>query len=258
MSQTNSQNIVIAGYPKSGTTWLVRLVAELLKCPVYGEWNYNLTTFATEGLDKNSSFKCYKSHQKASVLLKDNRIQKILFIVRNPLDIVISGANFFNFNKLNVLYRLVRKFKAARYLYNKVYTPNKSNRQSLMIDALLNGSDHIEWLHCNWQNYTEDMLATNVFYVTYESLHQNPLATYKKISLFLNLDLSENEIKTVVENQSFSKKKEAFKKEGELEKLNHMRVGKTNQWPSVLSKKQTNQILNNLNETMYKFSYTDI
>ena len=29
-------NIVIAGYPKSGNTWLTRLVAEVLKCPVVG------------------------------------------------------------------------------------------------------------------------------------------------------------------------------------------------------------------------------
>ena len=37
----SKKNIIIVGYPKSGTSWLSRLVAELIQCEFLGDWGYD-------------------------------------------------------------------------------------------------------------------------------------------------------------------------------------------------------------------------
>jgi hypothetical protein len=42
-------DVVVAGYPKSGTTWVVQLVAELIGGPVVGFWDSGHDEIAREG-----------------------------------------------------------------------------------------------------------------------------------------------------------------------------------------------------------------
>ena len=56
--------IIVCGYPKSGNTWLTRLVAEIIMSPVVGFWMYPLhNEVAIEGLDRKSDYMCFKAHQ---------------------------------------------------------------------------------------------------------------------------------------------------------------------------------------------------
>jgi hypothetical protein len=53
-------DVIIVGYPKSGNTWVTRLVAELIGCPVVGFLDYDdQPEIAREGLNRRSDYQCF-------------------------------------------------------------------------------------------------------------------------------------------------------------------------------------------------------
>ena len=57
------KNIIIVGYPKSGTNWLSRLVADLLQCDFLGDWGFETKNASSIKTENNvSEFQIYKSH----------------------------------------------------------------------------------------------------------------------------------------------------------------------------------------------------
>ncbi len=94
------KNIIIVGYPKSGTTWLSRLVAELVSCPLQGDWGFeDLNAPYKEGQNRTSEFQVFKSHHTFQEIKSASNldIHKIIYIIRDPRDVVISGVHYFNF-----------------------------------------------------------------------------------------------------------------------------------------------------------------
>lgn len=81
--------IVITGYPKSGNTWLTRLVGEVTQFPVVGFWNEpDNPEIAIEGLDRENGGEVYKSHHTVSEIFKHECFipgsTKVICIIRNP------------------------------------------------------------------------------------------------------------------------------------------------------------------------------
>ena len=96
-----NKNILIVGYPKSGTNWLSRLVAEVLQCNFNGDWGFDTKNASRLIFENtNSEYQVFKSHHFFSDIKTASKepIYKIIYIVRDPRDIVISGTYFFNFN----------------------------------------------------------------------------------------------------------------------------------------------------------------
>jgi len=61
-ADTSKRRILICGYPKSGNTWLTRLVAELVGCPVSGLWMCTKNTTDNKGQTRISEYECFKAH----------------------------------------------------------------------------------------------------------------------------------------------------------------------------------------------------
>jgi len=124
-------NVIVNGYPKSGTTWLTKLVGDLL----------------TAGTERVSTYACYKSHHNYDELVDQfNDKTKLIYIIRDPRDIVVSGAYHFSFLPIrmkSVLRRMI-KSQTKRTKINHQFSTliPLAKRKSMMIDLVNGQSDY--------------------------------------------------------------------------------------------------------------------
>lgn len=113
-----TQEVLVVRYPKSGNTWLTRLVAELISCPVKGFFGQpNNPEIAIEGSNRQSNYIVFKGHQTFHKVCQKIQHKHLIYIVRDVRDVAISGANFF-------------KIYPSKYIY--LYLQITSDRQLLL------------------------------------------------------------------------------------------------------------------------------
>ncbi len=93
--------IYVVGYPRSGTTWLTRLLAQCLDSPALS-WSINNDVRdaehrdpAVEGLHRRGPYIVRHGHSKPKG--RDPGSERILHIFRNPLDVAVSCWRYFGF-----------------------------------------------------------------------------------------------------------------------------------------------------------------
>ncbi len=249
--------VIISGYPKSGNTWVTRLVAELLQCPVSGFWmaSENYKEIAREGEDRVSKFECYKSHHPFKHFEKklngSNNI-RLINVIRDPRDIAISGSNFFlleNARMLAVkrllsnisgekLYRTLLRTLKSLSVDPSVYSYTGDARIDKMIEILINGNRDInKWL-IPWGDYVTPYLDNDVFFVKYERMLSNPEVECNRILSYLGLARTEGEIEKAIELQSLDKVKQKFLEAKDYRKSNFLKSGQSGKWRLKLNQNQ--------------------
>ncbi len=211
----NRQTIFVSAYPKSGSTWLTRLLGDVLDSPTGGcipreDWR----EVATEGQDRPGPYVIRKGH---FILINDNRAgqvvpyphrlawqrltnEKIVFLVRDPRDICISGAWHWNTSPEKFLDRMIRGSVA------------RCGRWDNYIDA--------------WQK-KEGMYGS---LISYETLLKYPLDTLKQIFNAVNLPLDKLRAMQAIYRQSFIVRKAATGNNKRELRRNNMRRGIAGDW----------------------------
>ncbi|HEX3817106.1 MAG TPA: sulfotransferase domain-containing protein [Chthoniobacterales bacterium] len=234
------KNIIVVGYPKSGCTWATRLVAELVGCPVAGFWQSDKKEIAVEGEGRISEFRCYKSHHQIAELniLPNEPANRLIYVLRDPRDIAISAANYFEFERFPWLRNAFRRFRRGEKLYRHTLYPllvRQNYRLEKMTQALLAGAPEVHnWCRVSWTDHLRPYEEAGVPIVRYEDLLAQPEADARRILQHLGLERSPNEIATAVANQSFARKKAALLESGETGRAKFLRVGRSEQWREQL------------------------
>jgi hypothetical protein len=255
------KNIIVVGYPKSGNTWITRLVAELVNCPVVGFWNSDCDEIAREGFNRKSDIGCFKSHHQFHELAFPNHLEelKIIYAIRDPRDLAISGAHYFDFERYPAIRDIFKRLPKGIRIYNKTLKKalcSEQYRLDQMIQTILYGSEHINYFcRIPWKEHYKPYLERGCFLVKYEDLLANAEYECEKILTYLGVQRQSREILEAIENQSFEKKKAEFLKNGEIEKAFFLRSGKVGQWQEKLSQKQKQLFLSELSEDLSHFSY---
>lgn len=102
--------IYVTGWPKSGCTWLVRLLGDVLNCPTGGAVpKKDYKEIAAEGWDRPGKYVVRKTHfvlidEDGPLVPRPHRLnwkklagERIIHIMRDPRDIAVSMAFYFEY-----------------------------------------------------------------------------------------------------------------------------------------------------------------
>lgn len=253
---------MICGYPKSGNTWLTRLIAEMLGCPVAGFWlSAEEKDVAIEGLDRASDFVCFKSHHtfeqlRHSFRLYGNGNEKIVYIYRDPRDVAVSASHYFKIRpEANSTYRLATKLPAGLRIYHALLQRH-SHVIDTIVEGMISGTHQGHWLQVPWNEHVSGFLDERaVLSINYETLSQAPVETCDRICSFLEIEVNHSVIKRSVEAQSFAARKREFEKKGDQRKAEFMRSGVAGAWKSVLNPQQASLLSNAFADLLDKLGY---
>lgn len=196
--QARPEDIFVASYPKSGTTWLQQVV--YLMCNLdkkeeeesedeIMEWRFPYLEHQYPGLkeiDNRPGRRFIKTHLPAHLLpqsIKDNKC-KVIYIYRNPKDVAVSYYHFARMltfaNFVGTLEEFVWLFLFEKIPYSP-YFPHLSNYM---------------------KRAQEDSKSCLV--VCYEDMKVDPESVIRKIANFLSIDLSEDDVDRIAEETSFA------------------------------------------------------
>lgn len=219
----------VSGYPKSYTTYLARLIGDVLDCPVGGSISSDdKKEPATEGLDRKGSFIVRKGHYR---LIEDSTLplipkahtlnlakyttEPIIFIIRDPRDIVVSGA----------------------FYHRKTFLDYAKQMIEGQLYGLLRWDEYIN----EWTVLTSGLAQ----FIRGEDLLDDPESILR---WYLTVSYDESRLKPAIERQSFENRKRD-------DKHRLLRSGKSGEYKKYLDKKIIDMIESEFKDVMLEFDY---
>lgn len=162
-----------------------------------------------------------------------------IYIVRNPLDVTISMARYFDYTIDETIDYMAEEMTG---------TPNEKENVPQIITSW---SLHVK----SWTQHPENSRLV----LRYEDLLDNPRKVFRKVESFLNMKKDPNRLKNAIKHSSFNQLKAQEKKHGFVEKYENanafFRKGRKNQWKEKLSDTQVQKIVDNHHQQMENFKY---
>jgi len=243
--------LYVAGYPKSGTTWLTWLLGDLLNSPTGGSTpGQDVLEIATEGQGRPGKYVVRKGH---FVLINDDQVtpsgravpephrlnptylgdSPIVFVVRDPRDIVVSAAHYY------------------RQSVDEIITWMAHGAGSLR--AMGPYARYIE-------HWFENALSLKAEVVFYEDLLLRPVVELTKLCQYFGFEMV-NHPREVVARQSFESRQEIARTRGDDmplgKKFNEhfLHKGQSGAWTHGLTKAQGKRIEGLFGMTMDTLAY---
>ncbi|XP_077130119.1 sulfotransferase 1B1-like isoform X1 [Ranitomeya variabilis] len=201
--QARKDDIVIATYPKSGTTWMSEIVDVILndgdteksrrdvifnKVPMLELWVPGILPLGSQLLDCLPSPRVIKTHLPVCLFPKslwENNC-KIIYVARNPKDVAVS---FYHFSKMNQLHPEPGPWE--EYV-EKFIQGNLGSGQ--------------------WGEHVKEFWALkqerNLLYILYEDMLEDPKREIRKVMKFLGTELSDDVLERICLHTSFKAMKE--------------------------------------------------
>lgn len=269
----------LASYPKSGNTWMRAFIYNLIEnpprpgliaeLPGYFEEESKPRWYApyagevgVQALDFDQAMALRpqvhsdiaESRDRGSVFTKTHnmfgQLQGIplhnlsvmagaIYILRNPLDVVLSVADHFG---LSI-------DEAIAFMANEeTGTPTNEENVAGYIGSW---STHVQ----SWTLQAHPAILV----VRYEDLQDQPLKAFGSVAKLLGLGADKNRLRKAIQYSSFRELKRQELATGFVEKSpssrHFFRKGSKNQWPEVLTEQQIVAIVERHREQMQRFGY---
>eukprot|EP00930_Biecheleria_cincta_P004025 TRINITY_DN10492_c0_g1_i1.p1 TRINITY_DN10492_c0_g1~~TRINITY_DN10492_c0_g1_i1.p1 ORF type:complete len:377 (-),score=63.65 TRINITY_DN10492_c0_g1_i1:110-1210(-) len=257
-----NSDIIIATYPKCGTTWVQKLVLTLLfggdasKVPrpmeqapwieaqpsfkAFGVTQAGAITDKAKSVEELTSWdgatkfgpapprRVFKTHVPPNIVpwrggLRDRGGAKIVIVTRNPKDAVVSL--YHHTLELADAFHYEGDFQ---HFTSKLFLPGKCESGCFW-----------KW-HAEWERAMAEE-DSGIHWLSYEELKRDPANTVRKLANFLGIPITEEVLSKTIAGSSFSKMKtetELIDRDLEAKgihvKPNHMRQGEMGSWRSTL------------------------
>lgn len=272
----------LASYPKSGNTWvrifLINLLHPDLETAVINELRYipnaasrslfdeysgvnssdltdreieQLRPEVFESLANSAKDQFFlKIHDVYSTLSNDKALisqeasKSIIYLIRNPLDVVVSFAKFKNIS----IDQMISEMEDAE---NALAKSNRYNFKVQLQQRLASWSEHVT----SWTQQTD----VPVLVIRYEDLLRATFSNFENIVAFLGLSYSEYEIKLAIQKSSFEKLKEDELRFGFKDKFAttdfFFRKGVSGEGMKELSTQQIDRVIKKHQQVMLLYDY---
>nr|XP_033794149.1 sulfotransferase 6B1-like [Geotrypetes seraphini] len=228
--EARSDDLMVVGYAKSGTNWVVNILKGLARIvsPLHTDEAAEFPYLEFGDPDKYERMKKYQSprvyvtYRYYNLLPKSvsQNKTKMLVLFRNPKDTAVSLFHFSN---------------------NVPSLPNYSSWDEFFPD-FMSGKvcccPYFDYL-IDWNKHMEE---ENVMLITYEELKENTVAGVKKIAEFFGLPVTEENIQSVVSQNTFqSMKKESSTTHGAFGNM-LFRKGIIGDWMNYFNEAQNKEM----------------
>lgn len=233
-------NILILGLPKSGTTWLEKMLAGLpgFQSTMFpGMLFFGLKEGESINYDIPSRYfsrnrnklLVVKTHSHLSdhnlEMIKINKI-KYVFMYRDLRDVAISYVHFVSNRPWHPMYPF----------YNSL-----SLEDGLLLFSRELGRSYADWIIRSLKN-----IDSNGIVVTYEQMHQDPTEVFLKVCSLCEIQISKEEIEKMIKKFTSSK---------DLKEAAHFRAGETGGWKKVFSEKVKDAYKESIGDALLELEY---
>uniref|UniRef100_A0A8C5SK03 Sulfotransferase n=1 Tax=Laticauda laticaudata TaxID=8630 RepID=A0A8C5SK03_LATLA len=214
--RAREDDIILVSYPKTGK---------------HHSFARNAFVSKQRLMEKLPSRRIIKTHLNPQKLPKSvfEQKAKILVLLRNPKDTAVS---FFHFSKG---IRLI----SDQETWDEYF-------EAFITGKVVYGS-YFDYI-VEWNKYLDD---SNIFFITYEEIKENPASSLKKIAKFFDFSVTEEKIESIVKETHFETMKNnagTFGKVGQI----LFRKGIVGDWTSVFSESQNEKMDRKFEETVAK------
>ena len=242
--------IFIAGYPKSGTTWVENFISRIPgynprvlfgDADILRRHDLPVDTFSKIPYFGYSAIKTHINPSADNIqILKKEGINKLVVMYRDPRDIIVS--NYYHVKSFNPW---------------KITDPEYANYSSLdRDDALMHSTNLILDDFCDWVFGWKDIASSGTLdclFVSYEDLRKNPLKSFDKILNFYDIPHNSELINSLMAKSNTRR----FKGPSGFEpgaKSTH-REGKSGSWADELSRCHIDFINKKIGNCLTKLGY---
>jgi len=191
-------DIFLVSYPKSGNTWTRFLIANLLyleKNPDFS--NINDLVPDIEGMSKRDLARAPRPRVLKSHQYFDPRYPKIIYVVRDPRDVVLSEYHF-DIKRRAISDDLPLPQFVSRCVRGELNHPNGTW-----------GENVASWFYTRRHD-------PRFLMVKYEALHTQAMEEMARIASFIGISLSPEQIAFAIQQSSADRMRELEKKQGHL------------------------------------------